>query len=226
MTCFQRGAITDREAARLTRQQLWELAVSLEAYRVDNNRYPGRIEDVAPFYQPFLHLVDPYGRPYASSLAPDEYVLTGLGRDGLPGGEGFDADTKVIQGVELVETTPYRGRYEYARRTVQDMSAIASALSYFLEQTERWPNSLAELIAGPWFPRFRSFTDFCGNPYSDEVFDVGLGRRQYRLRAFGCDGIPDTDQIEGWLLSFSADNEGHTTAPGSNFSYLWPGLLD
>lgn len=224
-TKLPRGAITDREAARVARQQLWELAVSLESYRVDNNRFPERIEDVAPFYRRFLHPVDPYGHPYVYLLTPDEYVLTALGRDGQRGGDGFDADSSMINGAQLVETTPYRGRYEYARRTFQDMSGIAGALSYYLEQTGRWPDSLTEIIGGPWFSWPRIFADFCGNPYDYETFDVGFGRREYRLRAFGCDGVPGTDTIED-LLYFSADTEGYALSPGSRFSYLWPGLFD
>ncbi|MBZ5637549.1 MAG: type II secretion system protein GspG [Acidobacteriia bacterium] len=224
-TKLPRGAITDREAARLTRQQLSELGVALESYRVDNNRYPQRIEDVAPVYQRFLHPVDPYGHRFVFSSGPDEYVLTSLGRDGLPGGEGFDADSEVTRGAQLGETTPYRGRYEYLRRTFQDLSQIAAALSYFQEQTGRWPDSLSELVGGPWFSWPRPFIDFCGNPYDYHVFDIGLGRREYRLRAFGCDGIPETDPLEN-VLYFSADDAGHVTAPGWRFAYLWPGLFD
>src|SRR6476659_6197662 len=75
-TKLPRGAITEREAARLTRQQLGELALPLEAYRIDNNRYPDRLEDVLPIYARFVPTIDPYGRPYVASLSPDAYVLT------------------------------------------------------------------------------------------------------------------------------------------------------
>lgn len=224
-TKMPRGAITDREAARLTRQQLSELAQSLESYRVDNNRFPDRIEDVAPVYRRFVPGVDPYGHPYVFSLAPDAYVLTGLGRDGLTGGEGFDADTKVSNGLQLAATTPYRGRYEYLRRTFMDMSQVAGALSYFEEQNGRWPDSLSELIGGPWFHWPRAFSDDCGNPYDYHVFNTGFGNREYRLRAFGCNGTPNTDPFED-LLYFSADTAGYTSAPGWRFAYRWPGLYD
>lgn len=110
-TRLPRGAITDREAARVVRQQLAELAQSVESYRVDNNVYPERIEDLASgLYQTFLHAVDPYGKRYQYSRGSDDYVLTGFGRDGRPGGEGFDADSTVTRGMQLVATTPYRGR--------------------------------------------------------------------------------------------------------------------
>lgn len=224
-TKMPRGAITDREAARLTRQQLSELAQTLESYRVDNNRFPNRIEDVAPFYRSFIPFVDPYGHPYVFSLAPDAYVLTGLGRDGLAGGEGFDADTKVSNGMQLVATTPYLGRYEYLRRSFMDMSQIAAALSYFEEQNGRWPDSLSELVGGPWFDWPRAFSDACGNPYDYRVFDTGFGNHAYRLRAFGCSGVPNTDPFQD-LLYFYADTDGFTSFPGWRFAYLWPGLFD
>jgi hypothetical protein len=219
------GAITDREAARLTRQQLTELAQSVESYRVDNNFFPAQIEEVSPVYRRFVPLVDPYGRPYICSLAPDAYALTSLGRDGLPGGDGFDADSKVTNGMQLVATTPYRGRYEYLRRTLMDMSGIAGALSYFREETGRWPDSLSELLGGPWFWWPRSFTDDCGNPYEYHVYDVGFGRSLYQLRAHACNGVTYTDPWED-LLYFSADNKGNATNPGWRFTYRWPGLFD
>jgi len=43
ITKFPRGAITDRDAARVTRQQLAEPAQSVESYRVDTNYYPERL---------------------------------------------------------------------------------------------------------------------------------------------------------------------------------------
>ncbi len=224
-TKLPRGAITDREAARLTRQQLAELALAIESYRVDANVYPERIEDLAPVYQRFLHTVDPYGNRYLYAPRDDDYVLTSLGRDGLPGGEGFDTDSKVTRGRQFVETTPYRGRYEYARSTLLDLSGIAGALSYFQEQTGRWPDSLDELVGGPWFSWPRPFTDACGNPYDYRVFDLGLGRRGYRIRAFGCNGVTETNSLE-YLLDYSADNQGYTSSPLGRFAYVWPGLFD
>ena len=224
-TKLPRNAITDREAARLTRQQLAELAQAVESYRVDYNRFPERIEEVAPLYQPFLHSVDPYGHRYVLALAPDDYVLTSLGRDGLPGGDGFDADSRITNGMQFTATTPYRGGYEYLRRTFQDMSQIAGALSYFEEQTGRWPDALSELVGGPWFSWPRPFTDDCGNPYDYRVFHTGFGRMEYRLRAFGCNGVPDTDPFES-LLYYSADTSGYVSSPGWRFAYRWPGLFD
>ena len=224
-TKLPRGAMTDREAARVVRQQLAELAQSLESYRVDTNYYPERLEDMASgLYRTFLHAVDPYGNRYGYSRGSDDYVLTGLGRDGLPGGEGFDADSTVARGMQLIATTPYRGRYEYMRRTFQDMSRIVGALTYFHEQNGRWPDTLIELVGGAYFEWPRPFTDFCGNPYDYHVFDTGMGRHEYRLRAFGCDGT-GTDPLE-WMLYYSASDDGYAISPGWQFSYLWPGLFD
>jgi hypothetical protein len=224
-TKLPRGAITDREAARVVRQQLAELATSIESYRIDTNYYPERLEDLAPgFYQTFLHVVDPYGNRYQYSRGSDDYVLTGLGRDGRSGGEGFDADSTVVRGMQLIATQPYRGRYEYIRRTFQDMSQIVGGLTEFYQQNGRWPDSLTELIGGPYFEWPRPFTDFCGNPYDYHVFDTGMGRHEYRLRAFGCDGA-GTDPLE-WMLSYYASDAGYAISPGWQFSYIWPGLFD
>jgi hypothetical protein len=224
-TKLPRGAMTDREAARVVRQQLAELAQSIESYRVDTNYYPERLEDLASgFYQPFLHAVDPFGNRYQYAPGTDEYVLTGLGRDGLPGGQGFDADSTVTRGMQLIATTPYRGRYEYMRRTFQDMSQIVGALTDFHAQNGHWPDTLTELVGGPYFEWPRPFTDFCGNPYDYHVYDTGMGRHEYRLRAFGCDG-PGTDPLE-WMLYYSASDAGYAISPGWQFSYIWPGLFD
>ena len=107
------------------------------------------------------------------------------------------------------------------------MSQVASALADFLEQMGRYPESLSELVGGPWFSHARAFTDFCGNPYSYRVRDAGRGIQEYRLQAFGCDGIPNTDLSEYSLFSFFADNQGHHTAPVPwGFAHSWPGVFD
>lgn len=224
-TRLPRGAMTDRETARVVRQQLADLAQSLESYRVDSNYYPERLGDLAAgFYQTFLHVVDPYGNPYQYARGPDDYVLTGFGRDGLPGGQGFDADSTVTRGMQLIATTPYRGRYEYMRRTFQDMSRIVVALAYFRELNGRWPDALTELVGEAYFAWPRPFTDFCGNPYDYHVYDTGMGRHEYRLRAFGCDGA-GTDPL-AWMLYYSASDDGYVVSPGWQFSYIWPGVFD
>ena len=169
--------------------------------------------------------MDPYGRPYVFSLAPDAYVLTSLGRDGQPGGQGFDADTKVANGMQLVATTPYRGRYEYLRRTFMDMSQIAGSLSYFREETGRWPESLTELVGGPWFWWPRSFNDDCGNPYDYRVLTGQSGWSEYQLRASACNGVSNTDPW-GDFLYYSETSDGYGSAPGWRFAYRWPGLFD
>ena len=224
-TKLPNGSITDREAARLTRQDLTELATAVESYRVDNNVFPASIDEVAPVYTRFPHLIDPYGRPYVFALAPDAYVLSGLGRDGLPGGEGFDADSKVANGMQLVATTPYRGRNEYFRRTIKDMSQVSAALNYFQEGNGRWPASLSELIGGPWFSWPRSFNDDCGNPYEYHVYDLGFGRNMYQLRAHSCRSATYTDPWDD-LLYFAADNQGYVSNPAGRWVYRWPGLFD
>jgi hypothetical protein len=208
------GVITDREAARLTRDQLLSLGTALESYRVDHNQYPATIEDLFPIYTRLSSLTDPYGRQVQCFLAPQEYALTAWGRDGHPGGTGFDADTVVVNGPRLTLTTPYRGRYEYARQTFRDMSGIVRALSSYRDEKGRWPGSLSQLNEGP-------FLDFCGNPYVYEFTETAPGG-QYRLRAFGCAGTPDTDPIQQILDSFGAA-DGRVTGPsGSPFPVQSP----
>ena len=226
-TKLPRGVITDREAARLTRQQLLEVALALESYRVDYNEYPANIEDLFPVYRRFSITTDPYGHRYVLDSTSDTYVLTTLGRDGQPGGSDFDTDTIVTPGQRIMQTTSYHGRQEYARRTYLDMLAITSAISDYLERTGALPGALSDLPSNSWFDAPRPFVDSCGNPYRYQVFDPGLGRRMYQLQAFGCDGVPGTDPMEGWLLFFSGDNEGRVTHPGAlAFPSIWPDLWD
>lgn len=221
------GAITDREAARLARQQLLDVALALESYRVDYNEYPVNIDDLFPVYRRFSITTDPYGHPTVFNLHPDTYALTGLGRDGQPGGSDFDTDTIVAPGQRITQTTPYHGRQEYARRTYLDMLSITSAISDYLERTGTLPGGLSDLPSNPWFDASRPFVDFCGNPYSYQVFDAGLGHRLYQFQAFGCDGVPGTDPSEGWLLLFSGSDEGRIWHPGAlAFPSIWPGLWD
>ena len=224
LTRLPAGALTDRESARLTRQQLLELSLGFESYWVDFSHYPTHTEELVPFYLRRLHLSDPYGNPYQVSIQPDAYALTGLGSDGLPGGHGFAADTTVVPDRHIAETTPYRGRHEYARLTLQDMQEIAGALAYYHDLYGEWPATLDLLIGESWFTRPRSFEDFCGNPYDYQVQDAGLGHSRYVLRAYGCDGVPNTDLEEQWLYFFTANDEGYSTAPRPGWP--WPGLFD
>jgi len=96
------------------RTQVELFGLALDAYRLDNDRYPTSEQglaalrtapttDPAPrrWRGPYLRKdvpLDPWGRPYVyqspstQNPAPDTYDLYSLGRDGAPGGSEEDAD--------------------------------------------------------------------------------------------------------------------------------------
>jgi len=96
------------------RTQIELFGLALDAYRLDNDRYPTTEQGLAALRTlpttdptprrwrgPYLRKEvpqDPWGRPFVyrspstQNPAPDTYDLYTLGRDGEPGGEGEDAD--------------------------------------------------------------------------------------------------------------------------------------
>jgi general secretion pathway protein G len=94
------------------RQQVEIFATALDAYRLDNHRYPTTEQGLAalrvepatgerpPRWRgPYLRRAvpdDPWGNPYVyespGRVNPASYDLYSLGRDGREGGEGEDAD--------------------------------------------------------------------------------------------------------------------------------------
>ena len=94
------------------RSQIELLGAALDAYRLDNGRYPTTDQglealQVEPSIQPlpsnwrgpYLRKavpVDPWGAPFIyvspGEINPRNYDLFSLGADGEPGGEGEDAD--------------------------------------------------------------------------------------------------------------------------------------
>jgi general secretion pathway protein G len=101
------GAAKDATA----RSQIEMLSAALDAYRLDNGRYPTtqqglnalwempQVDPPANWRSPYLRKPvpnDPWGRPYVY-LSPGEANPTGFdllsyGGDGQPGGEGENAD--------------------------------------------------------------------------------------------------------------------------------------
>ena len=98
--------------AGAARAQVEILSLALDAYRLDNDRYPTTGQGLAALVHrpeddpappnwrgPYLRRgvpPDPWGRPY-SYESPGAHDSTGFdlstpGRDGAPGGEGEDAD--------------------------------------------------------------------------------------------------------------------------------------
>ena len=105
------GNVTDAKV-QAARAQIELFGLALDAYRLDNDRYPETAQglqalratpesDPLPprWRGPYLRKevpVDPWGRAYlytAPGVAnPTSYDLYSLGRDGRLGGEGEDAD--------------------------------------------------------------------------------------------------------------------------------------
>lgn len=95
-----------------TQTQIEALGLALDAYRLDNDRYPTTAQGLDALRHPpagepaarnwrgpYLRKsvpVDPYGRAYIyrspGTVNPESYDLSSLGRDGTPEGTGEDAD--------------------------------------------------------------------------------------------------------------------------------------
>jgi general secretion pathway protein G len=101
---------TAKDAA--ARSQMEMLGAALDAYRLDNGRYPTTRQGLEALWQeptqeprpsgwrgPYLRKAvpaDPWGTPYIytspAERSPRGFDLTSLGADGVPGGEDEDAD--------------------------------------------------------------------------------------------------------------------------------------
>lgn len=94
------------------KSQIAALALSLDSYRLDNDRHPSSAQGLdalrtppttgelpVQWRGPYLARVvpvDPWGRPYVyiapGRVNPQTFDLYSLGRDGVAGGDGEDAD--------------------------------------------------------------------------------------------------------------------------------------
>jgi general secretion pathway protein G len=103
---------TAKDAA--ARSQMEMVGAALDAYRLDNGRYPTTAQGLAALRQeptleprprnwrgPYLRRdipLDPWGNPYLylspGDANPQGYDLVSLGADGAPGGEGENADLR------------------------------------------------------------------------------------------------------------------------------------
>lgn len=101
------GAAKDATA----KSQIEMLGAALDAYRLDNGRYPTTEQGLAALWEkptsdppanwrsPYLRKpvpLDPWGRAYVytapGQVNPQGYDLLSYGADGKPGGDGEDAD--------------------------------------------------------------------------------------------------------------------------------------
>ena len=101
----------DRAKVQTAETQVKMLRGAIHAFRLDTGRLPTEAEGIqvllrrpeddriGPYWSgPYLDgavPLDPWNRPYVYSLVPSElesFSLFSLGADGLPGGEGLNAD--------------------------------------------------------------------------------------------------------------------------------------
>ncbi len=89
VTSFNRGS---------TRHWLRSLTEDIALYREKTGSLPVRLSDLNAMRPPNVGVdeegrpIDDWGRPLHYEVAGDSYDLYSLGRDGLPGGYGLDAD--------------------------------------------------------------------------------------------------------------------------------------
>jgi general secretion pathway protein G len=104
--------LSNVDKARITRAQsdIRAIETALDLYRLDNFKYPTTeqglqalvkqpVDPTITNYRPGGYLksvpIDPWNTPY-NYVAPGadgrDYDITSYGRDGKPGGEGYDAD--------------------------------------------------------------------------------------------------------------------------------------
>jgi general secretion pathway protein G len=94
-----RGALAEARVYR-ARYELKTLEDAVAMHRVVKGRLPGSPEELAgpPCYGPVEPALDPWGRPYEFTVdgGRSRVVVRTLGADGLPGGEGEDADIEIV----------------------------------------------------------------------------------------------------------------------------------
>lgn len=97
-----------KSEAGVARAQIQSLGRAIDQYRLDVGRFPTNEQGLAALYErpagetrwngPYLRdrpPTDPWGRPYRyrwPGPAGKDYEITSLGKDGVPGGQGENAD--------------------------------------------------------------------------------------------------------------------------------------
>jgi general secretion pathway protein G len=77
----------------ITKAQIQRIKGEVELYKADKERYPDTLQDLVPRYLSEVPK-DGWDRPfiYRSQGTRGPYDIVSLGEDGLPGGEGANAD--------------------------------------------------------------------------------------------------------------------------------------
>ena len=96
-----------RAKSDIARSNAANIAASLELFYLDFGRYPAPQEGLAalkspppesealwrgPYVKDELDFNDPWGRRFLYSVSGDAFEVRSLGRDGVEGGDGEDAD--------------------------------------------------------------------------------------------------------------------------------------
>jgi general secretion pathway protein G len=78
---------------RMTKTAIAKLKGEIELYKADQNRYPQTLQDLVPKYMDEVPK-DGWDRPfiYRPQGTRGAFDIVSLGEDGLPGGEGVNAD--------------------------------------------------------------------------------------------------------------------------------------
>ena len=99
LSCSQPSTDETRQLA--ARQDLSALADLIEEYRDAHSRLPESLKSMTQVNrtngQPFLRRIplDPWGNPYQFNKTENgRFHLVSYGRNGLPGGSGYDSDLK------------------------------------------------------------------------------------------------------------------------------------
>jgi general secretion pathway protein G len=87
------GGKVDPAKAKLTEAQIKVLKGEVELYKVENNRFPETLQDLVPKYRDEAPK-DAWNRPFVYRVPGTRgtFDIVSLGEDGLPGGEGVNAD--------------------------------------------------------------------------------------------------------------------------------------
>ena len=87
----------------LTRPKMVPIETAIETFKQNTGKFPNKLEDLIScpkdfeksWQGPYLkesQLYDPWDNPYIHIFDPNDYQLISYGKDGKPGGKGYNAD--------------------------------------------------------------------------------------------------------------------------------------
>lgn len=75
--------------------QIKNFKTALVAYKIKHKKFPTTsegLEAIAPFLDPARVPLDPWNNPYVYTADGNNYKIVSYGADGVPGGDGINAD--------------------------------------------------------------------------------------------------------------------------------------